>query len=166
MYHRPKNERGGQFVAVPPMERFQSRFVETPSGCWQWSGTADRKGYGKIRVGERGWLAHRWAYVTLRHPVPDHLTLDHLCRNPGCVNPWHLEAVASGTNTMRGETVAARNAAKERCPRGHEYTRLIECGRSRRRCMTCQRVAVRDCMRRKRLADRIAALLPPEPTDG
>lgn len=165
MMVRKRNKRGNRFAVVPVAERFEDHFVEDDAGCWVWFGALDRKGYGRIVDGHgRKWLAHRWAFAALRHPVPDSLTLDHLCRVRRCVNPWHLEAVASGTNTLRGDTIASRNAAKTACPRGHEYSNVMEGERMRRRCMICQRESVKLCMRRKRLADRIAARLPPEPT--
>jgi hypothetical protein len=65
--------------------------------------------------------AYRITYETLVGPVPNGLELDHLCRVRACVNPGHLEPVTHRVNTLRGETVAARNARATHCPAGHPY---------------------------------------------
>lgn len=49
-------------------------------------------------------------------------TIDHLCRNRGCVNPLHLQAVPMRENTLRGFGPSAENARKTHCKRGHEFT--------------------------------------------
>ena len=41
--------------------------------------------------------------------IGDGLVIDHLCRNPRCVNPDHLEPVTTAVNTLRGNY--ARKAA-------------------------------------------------------
>jgi hypothetical protein len=94
--------------------RFWSKVeMVTESGCWIWMGGLDRNGYtyGK----------HRKAYAALRGEFDRSLDLDHLCRVRCCVNPWHLEPVTHRVNTLRGQTVAARHAAKTHCPNGHAY---------------------------------------------
>lgn len=75
------------------------RFIQrSPSGCWEWVGRRDVKGYG--RCGDGRW-AHRAIYELLVEPIPQGLTIDHLCFNPGCVNPAHLEPVTRAENTRR-----------------------------------------------------------------
>lgn len=53
--------------------------------CWLWVAHRDRKGYGRLGVlSNRAYLAHRFSYELLVGPIPDGLSLDHLCRVPSC----------------------------------------------------------------------------------
>lgn len=38
--------------------------------------------------------------------VPNHLVVDHLCGNPPCVNPHHLDVVTQRTNLARARVTA------------------------------------------------------------
>ncbi len=109
---------------VPLADRFWAKVsTREPGACWPWTGAKDHWGYGKIKTGEgrAQKVAHRVAYELLVGPIPDGLTLDHLCRNTSCVNPEHLEPVTSVENTMRGDCIPARNARKEFCKHGHPF---------------------------------------------
>ena len=63
-------------------------------------------------------LAHRWSYEHHVGPIPEGLTVDHLCRNTSCVNPEHMEVVTREENAYRG----SRNKDKTHCDKGHELT--------------------------------------------
>ena len=103
-------------------ERFWCKVdVGHPAGCWEWAAGTNRHGYG-IFDGTQEKLAHRWAYAHLMGSIPDGLTLDHLCRNPPCVNPDHLEPVTQAENTRRGFGVARRAGERTHCPQGHPYS--------------------------------------------
>ena len=96
------------------------------TGCWEWTGARDSRGYGNIRVGRSVRKAHRVVFETFRGPVPPGFECDHRCRVPWCVNPDHLEAVPHLENVRRGAArwvPAARQRAKRRCPRGHSYNK-------------------------------------------
>lgn len=71
------------------------------SPCWNWQKALNVKGYGLFNINGSSCLAHRIAYELEREEIPEGLTLDHLCHNPRCVNPWHLEAVSQGENNNR-----------------------------------------------------------------
>ena len=70
---------------------------------------------------QRGRRLHRAIYEKFVGPIPDGLTIDHLCRNRLCVNPAHLEPVTLAANVLRGESLPAKNARKTHCPKGHPY---------------------------------------------
>lgn len=95
-------------------ERFWAK-VEKTETCWLWT-AAIVKGYGRFFDEDlRPVGAHRWAYQTCVGPIPDGLTLDHLCRVRNCVNPDHLEPVTQRENM-------ARIPLKTHCPHGHAFT--------------------------------------------
>lgn len=130
--------------------RFMSKFEETASGCWEWTAGIHKSGYGMF-YGGRGQTtkAHRWGYMLFVGPIPEGLVLDHLCRNPKCVNPDHLEPVTQGENSRRGELglhMREKSAQITTCPQGHPYDEtntLWRAGRPggarRRVCRTCKR---------------------------
>jgi hypothetical protein len=80
------------------------------------------------------------------------LKLDHLCRNPACVRPDHLEAVTARENTLRGIGPTAVNALKTHCVHGHEFTpENTRMKGIRRVCRECQRAANRKSKRARLL---------------
>lgn len=83
-------------------ERFWSRVVEGPGGCWLWIGYLDKDGYGVFHLGHSQPVrAHRWSYEQMVGPIPDGLAIDHLCRIVACVNPYHLDPVTTAVNNER-----------------------------------------------------------------
>jgi hypothetical protein len=101
-------------------ERFWSK-VEKTSSCWLWRGATNASGYGLSwdPTRQRPKRAHRVSYELSVGPIPEGLVLDHLCRNPSCVNPAHLEPVTDRENILRGTGASAQNARKTHCPKGH-----------------------------------------------
>src|SRR5437660_1403868 len=81
--HRSKPRR-------PMKERFNKYVVIEASGCWRWTGTLNKAGYGRLGnpgEGSGTMLAHVFSYEDKHGPVPSGLELDHLCRNTWCCNP-------------------------------------------------------------------------------
>lgn len=70
--------------------RFWDRAPLAPSGCREWSGRRNSKGYGRLFVDGRRWLAHRHAWVLANGPIPDGMFVLHRCDNPPCCEPSHL----------------------------------------------------------------------------
>ena len=111
-----------------------------PRGCWNWTGQRGN-GYGYASFRRHPYLVHRITYQLLVGPIPEGLTIDHLCRNRACCNPDHLEPVTRGENVLRGEGISAENARKTHCKHGHafteENTRITPQGH--RECRACRR---------------------------
>lgn len=107
--------------SVPAFRRLWNRFLVSDEGCWEASGSQDGRGYPQISDGGRPRKTHIVLWEALHGPVPDGLELDHLCRNPRCLRPDHLEPVTHLENVRRGDG-GKHSSAKTHCPRGHEYT--------------------------------------------
>lgn len=92
-----------------------AEYVEDPaSGCWVWQLRLNRKGYGSKhcpRTG-RSRMAHRVYWERAHDATLDESThLHHLCGNPSCVNPSHLEPVSPGEHGGGREVRAIRRLA-------------------------------------------------------
>lgn len=92
---------------------FSLRTRVAESGCWDYIGVLNQKGYGMFN----GHSAYRVAFEWWKGPVAAGLVIDHLCSNRACVNPAHLEAVTTRENNRR--------AAERRthCRYGHARSR-------------------------------------------
>ena len=109
----------------PHLLKWAKRFwgkiaVGEPHECWEWKRALTIGGYGKCRsLDGRTLGSHRLAYITSWGPVPDGMSLDHLCKNRKCCNPSHLEVVTPGENTLRGDGFTGLNKRKTHCKYGH-----------------------------------------------
>jgi hypothetical protein len=82
-------------------ERFARRVMYL-GDCWLWIGGRNAKGYSAFPCqGLRIWTGHHFAFFIFKGPLYPTLTLDHLCRNQLCVNPFHLEQVSLSENLQR-----------------------------------------------------------------
>jgi hypothetical protein len=123
-------------------ERFWDKVFMCPmSGCWLWGGAGDPLGYGRFTIKGKTRLAHRVAYTLVTGIVlSSKMVLDHLCRNPACVNPAHLKCGTQRDNVHAPGSMSpsAIHAAKTVCPKcGGDYTQI----RGSRRCRTCEKAA-------------------------
>jgi len=129
---------------IPVRERILANIVVTESGCWEWQNFRDN-GYGRIWVGSRTdgsrrlTSSHRVAYEEFVGPIPDGMVIDHLCRNPPCCNPEHLEPVTQQVNVaVRGRGPVARQLRQTHCKRDHEFTpENTYMNKGKRYCVEC-----------------------------
>lgn len=71
---------------------------DAPNGCWETQTKSPRQ---RVNLGNGVYIhAYRvmWAWHHGRDP---HASIDHLCKNPRCCNPEHLEDVSDRINTLR-----------------------------------------------------------------
>lgn len=142
-------------TSTTAQERFWAKVAgPDANGCWLWQHCTSH-GYGSFVVDGKKIRAHRYSYERLVGPIPDGLTLDHLCHVKACVNPAHLEPVTQGENVLRGIGCVAQNARKTHCGNGHllEGDNLLPYDRSRgrRMCKTCRNANQRLYRQRRKL---------------
>jgi hypothetical protein len=134
---------------LPTIDRLLAKVTEDANGCWIFTGSIARTGYGQVRTNNRNASTHRVTYEYFRDDIPPGLVIDHLCRVRACCNPWHLEPVTQRINILRGNgpltagsQLAARERAKTHCPANHEYTEANTqvTWRGHRKCRTCKRL--------------------------
>jgi hypothetical protein len=121
-----------------------------PDDCWLWLGGLSKAGYGQIGQGTKVNYVHRITWELENGPIPEGLTIDHLCRNRACANPRHMEPVTKGENTKRGWI------GKTHCIHGHPFDEAntywrISRGKYRSRmCRICHAASVRASYRRNK----------------
>lgn len=104
---------------------FQQRFdgyigVKKANQCWNWTGSCNKKGYGKIKINGRSIIAHRFSWEVHFGNIPDGLFVCHECDNPKCVNPNHLFLGDHQTNM--DDMVAKNRQARGESVGSHKLT--------------------------------------------
>ena len=120
-------------------KRLLAKVTHDGSGCWVWKANRHYLGYGRIQVEGSSRYAHRVSYELFVGPIPEGLTIDHLCRNRSCVNPKHLEPVTHAEDMARSAP-----ATKTHCKNGHPLSGpnlYVNATSGRRQCRACMVVA-------------------------
>jgi hypothetical protein len=155
---------------VPDIQRVLEKVVKNPeTGCWVYGGYLNDAGYGITVISgtRRRVRVHRVAYEHFKGPIPEGFHVDHLCFNPRCVNPAHLEAVTNGENVRRsiraGKSAVhgwAMQRDKTHCQRGHPYDEANTYrtpDNSKRHCRACGRLNAARYRQARLAAERKAA---------
>lgn len=123
----------------PLIERFKEKYIPvTETGCWLWTGSIDRYGYGRMSVDYKETSAPRLSWKLHKGEIPKGLHVLHKCDTPACVNPDHLfvgthkenmhDAVKKGrprrpyTSFKRKDIIKIRRLRKQ----GYTLARLVK----------------------------------------
>lgn len=137
--------------------------MEVTTPCITWAGTTQKNnGYGRISVNGKQPMAHRWAWEQVNGPIPEGLTIDHLCFNRACIEPLHMRVVTRAVNGARHQEgcqclshAGPSRPAPRECRRGHDLTlpgalTAVPAGRKRGVCRVCAQAAWRKYAARKK----------------
>lgn len=153
----PKND------GKTPQQRFAERYTINPiTGCWNWMGSINGKGYAYLWVPDeirnekrpgkgRTLQAYRLGWVWKYGPVPRGSDLHHICQNTICVNPDHLEVITRSDHMRKADTICGKNLLKTQCPKGHPYDKENTYTPPNRKARFCRR-----CERERHAAARLA----------
>jgi hypothetical protein len=127
--------------------------IDAVGPCWLWQGSTNPTGYGWVWADGKNHRVHRYVYEQLVEPIPEGMTLDHLCRVRHCTNPDHLEVVGRGANVLRSPiTITSIHARQTECVNGHTFDGVSSTN-GQRTCRACARENQARYRERKRHAD-------------
>jgi hypothetical protein len=122
-----------EFTPQKVVDRLFEKMEVDDQGCWISLYSTGSHGYSQIGwqvTGGRGRritmrLGHRISWEALYGPIPNDMTIDHVCRVRRCINPEHLRMLSNLANASdtRRPTEAPVPVGKK-CGKGlHELLR-------------------------------------------
>ena len=124
---------------VHVVDRFEEKIRYDPTGCWLWTGHKSHNGYGVFWLNGKNTRAHRFLLELEEGTISKHLEPDHLCKNPACVNPRHIELVTHRENMRRGLSFVSLNMQKTHCKWGHLLSgKNVYHYKNKRECRACR----------------------------
>lgn len=128
---------------IPTEERFWSK-VEKTGDCWNWLAHRSGDGYGIFNWDKKTYRAHRVSFFFTNGFWPS--ICRHMCDNPSCVRPEHLEDGTYHDNAMdRSKRGRHWQQKKTHCPQGHLLSgdNLYLSPKGHRNCRLCRSEASR-----------------------
>lgn len=84
-----KNPGGESTSSMKSVHRLLRKIDYADNGCWEWNGSQDSHGYGKMNFQGRMRRTHVISFIIHRGSINEMLVL-HSCDNRKCCNPEHL----------------------------------------------------------------------------
>jgi hypothetical protein len=130
--------------------------VDDGTGCWNWSGNLDAYGRAERLTFDGAKVRpYRLAYELLVGPIPPAHHVHHVCGNPRCINPGHLEAILPVDHSRLHAKLS--EFGQTHCRNGHPfderntYINTDKTGRLFRQCRACKARREKERQRRLRL---------------
>lgn len=88
------------------LDKFWNHVSKQSTGCWNWTGSKNKDGYGYFHIGKNKYLrANRLAWeLSRKQSIPKGKMILHTCDNRLCINPTHLYC-GSGSENNRDRSV-------------------------------------------------------------
>lgn len=94
------------------LEKILGNINRLESGCWIWTRSKSKDGYGKVWYNGKLVSTHRLIYQLFNKEIPKGMYVLHKCDNSQCVNPDHL-FLGTHTDNMRDMVNKKRAATGE-----------------------------------------------------
>jgi len=120
------------------VRRLLANFTLDGFGCMVSGYSTGSHGYSQIGWSDGGRtvmrLGHRVAWEAAHGPIPEGMTIDHMCRNRRCINVEHMRLLRNEVNAQQND-----QSTRSHCPHGHAYTHANTYvdPRGHRRCRAC-----------------------------
>jgi len=142
MYSNPRPQNN-------PVGLFNQVDYDAQTGCWNFTGSRNYKGYGHSRWNGKQMATHKLAAILwLGYKPESGLHVLHRCDNPSCFNPKHLFLGTNQENQIDSVLKGRHwNTRKTHCAQGHPYDDVntlyltISNGKLERRCKICYSAA-------------------------
>lgn len=88
--------------------------------CWRWLGSISDRLYGGFSFDGIGESAHRISYALFVGRIPNGMVVRHMCDNPSCVNPAHLE-LGTHADNMKDRSIRVKAFKKGMTRMEYQY---------------------------------------------
>lgn len=109
--------------------------IDLATGCWNWTGNKDEKGYGRMWFVDKVRRTHRVTYMLYKGLISEGREVNHDCDNKSCCNPDHLTEMTGYENFLLSNSLHAQHARMTHCAKGHPLTQHPK--RNQRWCRIC-----------------------------
>lgn len=99
--HYARYEKYGSYelpIKESVVETLLSNRTIDDNGCWLWTKSCGKNGYGQIYIKRNPFAVHRISYETFIGEVPAGLLVLHHCDVKRCFNPQHLHVGTHADN--------------------------------------------------------------------